>query len=96
MLFREGEGADEEAQGLAVSPQAPYIAGGSGAAAAGGTRDGWESWSETPLRGAEPRGKTQRVFEANIWTISRLCLNEASTANSRSRREKQILLPCAD
>lgn len=62
----------------------------------GGTRDGWESWSETPPRGAEPRGKTQRVFEANIWTISRLCLNEASTANSRSRREQQILLPCAD
>lgn len=35
-----------------------------------------------PLRGAELRSKTQSVFEANIWTISRLCLNEASTANS--------------
>lgn len=47
-----------------------------------GTRDRWENWSRTPPRGAELRGKTPSVFEANIWTISRLCLNEASTVNS--------------
>lgn len=52
--------------------------------------------AKTALRGAKLRGKTQSVFEANIWTVSRLCLNETSTANGRSRRAKRILLPCAD
>lgn len=51
---------------LEIHPRAP-----------GGPGDpGWMGKTErnTP-RGAEPRGKTRSVFETNIWTISRLCLN---------------------